>query len=101
MVSIPTHSDENTVKTSHESFQSSARRLAGAALAAVLMTPHPLLAQSSLFASALPLVAPLAGLLLVLIALCGWHVFRRRAATPEAPGAAGFDCAELVELLDL
>ena len=101
MVSIPTHSDENTVKTSHESFQSSARRLAGAALAAVLMTPHPLLAQSSLFASALPLIAPLAGLLLVLIALCGWHVFRRRAAAPEAPGAAGFDSAELVELLDL
>uniref|UniRef100_A0ABX1PNM2 histidine kinase n=2 Tax=Aromatoleum anaerobium TaxID=182180 RepID=A0ABX1PNM2_9RHOO len=101
VVPTPTHSDENAVKTSHESFQAWAHRLAGAALAAALMTSSPLLAHPPLFASALPLVAPLAGLLLVLVALFAWHVFRRRPAAREASRVAGFDSAELVELLDL
>lgn len=65
------------------------------------MTPYPLLAHPPLFASALPLAAPLAALLLVLVALFAWHVFRRRPAAAEAPRVAGFDSAEVVELLDL
>ncbi|KON82218.2 PAS domain S-box protein [Azoarcus sp. PA01] len=65
------------------------------------MTPYPLLAHPPLFASPLPLAAPLAALALVLVALFAWHVLRRRPAPAEGRRVAGFDSAELVELLDL